>query len=95
MGSGTVARTRRIPIERRAEAAVVAWLRHQTTAYDHMTIPRIKGKRREVRRVFAEQSKRLLAAYRAGGVVNVSTCPLARALAEPLSPSPTNPEGTP
>ena len=34
VGSGTVARTERIPVERRAEAAVVAWLRHQTTAYD-------------------------------------------------------------
>ena len=32
-----------IPIEQRAEAAVIAWLRHQTTAYDHMTIERVKG----------------------------------------------------
>ena len=31
VGSGTVARTRRIPVEQRAEAAVIAWLRHQTT----------------------------------------------------------------
>ena len=28
VGSGTVARTQRIPIERRAESAVIAWLRH-------------------------------------------------------------------
>src|SRR6516162_4772836 len=34
VGSGTVARTKRIPVEQRAEAAVIAWLRHQTTAYD-------------------------------------------------------------
>ena len=40
VGSGTVARTKRIPVEQRAEAAVIAWLRHQTTAYDSMAIPR-------------------------------------------------------
>ncbi|MEQ8790457.1 MAG: DUF2293 domain-containing protein [Pirellulaceae bacterium] len=66
VGSGTVARTRRIPIERRAESAVIAWLRHQTTAYDDLAIPRIKGKRREVRRMLAEQSRRLLEVYRDG-----------------------------
>jgi hypothetical protein len=49
VGSGTVARTKRIPVEGRAEAAVIAWLRHQTTACDSMAIPRGKGKRREVR----------------------------------------------
>jgi len=31
VGSGTVARTKRIPVERRAEAAVIAWMRHHTT----------------------------------------------------------------
>ena len=64
VGSGTVARTQRIPIERRAEAAVIAWMRHQTTAYDHMTIPREKGARREVRRMLAERSRKLLGRYR-------------------------------
>ncbi|HLM44763.1 MAG TPA: DUF2293 domain-containing protein, partial [Myxococcaceae bacterium] len=59
VGSGTVARTERIPLERRAEAAVIAWMRHRTTAYDHMTIPRVKGKRREVRRELAGRSKAL------------------------------------
>ena len=49
VGSGTVARTKRIPVEQRAEAAVIAWMRHQTTGYDSLVIPRIKGKRREVR----------------------------------------------
>lgn len=79
VGSGTVARTQRIPIERRAESAVIAWLRHATTAYDTMKIPRIKGKRREVRRMLAEQSRRLLAAYRAGHAIDPK-CPLRRAL---------------
>jgi hypothetical protein len=44
VGSGTVARTKRIPVEQRAEAAVIAWMRHQTTGYDGMVIPRVKGK---------------------------------------------------
>jgi hypothetical protein len=47
VGSGTVARTKRIPVGQRAEAAVIAWMRHQTTGYDSMVIPRVKGKRRE------------------------------------------------
>jgi hypothetical protein len=81
VGSGTVARTERIPVEQRAEAAVIAWMRHQTTAYDHMSIPRIKGKRREVRRMLAAQSKRLLENYRAGRPVDPNTCPLHRAIA--------------
>src|SRR5580704_15316427 len=29
VGSGTVARTKRIPVEKRAEAAVIAWMRHE------------------------------------------------------------------
>jgi Uncharacterized conserved protein (DUF2293) len=66
VGSGTVARTKRIPVEQRAEAAVIAWLRHQTTGYDGMTIPRVRGKRREVRRMLAARSKELLAWYRCG-----------------------------
>jgi hypothetical protein len=80
VGSGTVARTKRLSIERRAEAAVIAWLRHATTSYDGMVIPRIKGKRQEVRRMLADQSRRLLRAYRAGETVDLSTCPLAIAL---------------
>lgn len=64
VGSGTVARTKRIPVERRAEAAVIAWMRHQTTAYDSMSIAKIKGERREVRRMLAQRSKTLLARYR-------------------------------
>ena len=53
VGSGTVARTQRIPVEQRAESAVIAWMRHQTTAYDGMKIPRQRGARREVRRELA------------------------------------------
>ena len=81
VGSGTVARTQRIPIERRAEAAAIAWMRHQTTAYDGMTIPRVKGMRREVRRMLAQRSRELLVSYRQGQVVDPAKCPLARALA--------------
>lgn len=79
VGSGTVARTKRIPIEERARAAVVAWMRHHTTPYDRITIPRIKGKRREVRRKFAKQSIAVLEPYRRGQVTP-STCPLRTAL---------------
>ncbi len=80
VGSGTVARTKRIPVEQRAEAAVIAWLRHQTTSYDSMKIARIKGKRREVRRLLAQRSKELLGRYRRGESV-AEECPLMRALA--------------
>lgn len=79
VGSGTVARTQRIPIERRAEAAVIAWMRHQTTGYDGMKIPRMKGQRREVRRMLAQRSKELVGAYRRDAAITTA-CPLARAL---------------
>lgn len=80
VGSGTVARTKRIPVERRAEAAVIAWMRHQTTGYDGMVIPRVKGKRREVRRMLAQRSKELLERYRQGKSAGEG-CPLMMALA--------------
>jgi len=80
VGSGTVARTSRIPVERRAEAAVIAWMRHQTTAYDNMKIARVRGRRREVRRQLAAASKRLLAGYRNGLVIDPRECPLRLAL---------------
>jgi hypothetical protein len=79
VGSGTVARTKRIPVERRAEAAVIAWMRHKTTGYDGMVIPRIKGKRREVRRLLARRSQELLERYRRGESVP-EDCPLQKAL---------------
>jgi len=64
VGSGTVARTTRLPVARRAEAAVLAWLRHQTTAYDRMKVARVKGERRRVRRELAAVSRRLLDLHR-------------------------------
>ena len=79
VGSGTVARTKQIPIFKRAEAAVIAWMRHQTTAYDSMRIARIKGKRREVRRQLAAKSVTLLQAYRQGREL-AENCPLKKAL---------------
>jgi hypothetical protein len=79
VGSGTVARTKRIPVEQRAEAAVIAWMRHQTTAYDSMAILRVKGKRREVRRLLAQRSQELLDRYRRGEAVG-EECPLKKAL---------------
>ena len=85
VGSGTVARTKRIPVERRAEAAVIAWMRHQTTGYDGMVIPRVKGKRREVRRMLAQRSKELLGRYRRGEPVG-EDCPLTKALAGDVPP---------
>lgn len=81
VGSGTVARTKRIPVEQRAEAAVIAWMRHQTTGYDGMVIPRVKGKRREVRRMLARRSHDLLEGYRRGRPIAVN-CPLQKALTE-------------
>lgn len=81
VGSGTVARTKRISVEQRAEAAVIAWMRHQTTAYDHMNIPRIKGMRRETRAALAKESRRLLASYRPEGTPPI-VCPLRTALAK-------------
>jgi hypothetical protein len=80
VGSGTVARTQRIPIEERAAAATFAWLRHQTTNYDSMRIPRVKGMRRDVRRELAQRSRALLQRYRAGVTVGPEVCPLTRAL---------------
>lgn len=79
VGSGTVARTKRIPVEERAAAAVIAWLRHQTTGYDSMVIPRVKGKRREVRRMLAARSRELLDGYRRG-LDPRPDCPLRKAL---------------
>ncbi|MDP4624438.1 MAG: DUF2293 domain-containing protein [Akkermansiaceae bacterium] len=80
VGSGTVARTKRIPIEKRAEAATIAWLRHQTTSYDEMHIERVKGRRREVRQMLAEVSRKRLRKYRVGEDVDKATCPVWKAV---------------
>ncbi len=87
VGSGTVARTARIPVQQRAESAVIAWLRHQTTGYDNMKIPRAKGKRREVRRMLAAKSRELLNVYRRGAIVAADKCLLELALADKKNPT--------
>ncbi len=79
VGSGTVARTERIPLDERARAAVLAWMRHQTTAYDDMRIARVKGERRRVRRALAGLSLERLDGYRRG-LPAPADCPLAAAL---------------
>jgi hypothetical protein len=86
VGSGTVARTERIPLERRAEAAVIAWLRHQTTAYDSMRIARVKGARREVRRELAEVSRSLLDVHRRDVPHAPAACTLCLAVEHPPRP---------
>ena len=79
IGSGTVARTSMISIEERASRAVIAWMRHQTTLYDHLSIKRIKGERRRVRKLLADQSSKILANYRKG-IPAPTNCPLQKAL---------------
>lgn len=81
VGSGTVARTERIPIEDRARAAVIAWMRHNTTDYDRRYIPRIAGRRSDVRRELAHDSIALLKEYRQGNDAPAN-CPLQAALAK-------------
>jgi len=61
-------------------------MRHQTTGYDSMKIPRVKGQRREVRRMLAERSRELLRSYRRGEAGGPS-CPIDRALALPFARS--------
>jgi len=80
VGSGTVARTKRIEVAERAEAAVIAWMRHQTTAYDRLVIPRVKGKRREVRRELAQISRSVLDLHRRDVPHEIRTCPLCDAI---------------
>ena len=79
VGSGTVARTQTIPVEERAAHAVIAWMRHQTTAYDQVKVARIKGERRAVRREYAQQSVALLSIYRQGRSIP-GNCPLQKAI---------------
>lgn len=87
VGSGTVARTKRISVSERAEAAVIAWMRHQTTAYDQLAIPRIKGKRREVRRELAQISRAVLDLHRRDVPHEIRGCPLCTAIVESVSRS--------
>lgn len=87
VGSGTVARTERIPVGRRAEAAVIAWMRHQTTGYDDMRIARVKGARRELRRELAEVSRTVLDAHRRDVPHAPQGCPLCAALERLRAPA--------
>ena len=80
VGSNTVARTERIPVNERARAAIIAWMRHHTTGYDTMAVPRIRGRRREIRRQLARDANRILNRYRAGETMDKGVCPLALAL---------------
>ncbi|HEY0193647.1 MAG TPA: DUF2293 domain-containing protein [Kofleriaceae bacterium] len=81
VGSGTVARTQRIEVHERAEAAVIAWMRHQTTRYDDMQIERVAGRRREVRRELAELSRAVLDLHRRELPHAGPACPLCSAVA--------------
>jgi hypothetical protein len=80
VGSGTVARSSSVTLNDKAALAVMAWMRHQTSAYDSTTVPRVKGARRELRRQIARQSERILAKYRSGDDVDFGICPLYKAL---------------
>jgi hypothetical protein len=80
VGSGTVARTQRISIDERAEAAVIAWMRHQTTGYDDMKIERVAGRRREVRRELAQMSRAVLDVHRVDAPHAPHACSLCRAV---------------
>jgi hypothetical protein len=81
VGSGTVARTERIPIEQRAEAALIAWMRHQTTSYDDMQIARVAGARREVRRELAQISRAVIDLHRTSMPHAPRSCSLCSAVA--------------
>jgi hypothetical protein len=52
--------------------------------YDNLVIPRVKGKRREIRRLLAQRSKELLHRYRRGETA-MEQCPLKTALNEAIS----------
>ena len=87
VGSGTVARTQRIPIEERARAAVIAWMRHQTTGYDDMKIERVRGRRREVRRELAEISRAVIDLHRRDAPHAPQSCTLCSAMCSTTSAS--------
>ena len=80
VGSGTVARSSSVTLEDKAALAVMAWMRHQTSAYDSTPVSPVKGARRELRRQIARQSERILAKYRSGDDVDFGVCPLYKAL---------------
>lgn len=87
VGSGTVPRTQRISIDERAAAAVIAWMRHQTTGYDDMKIARVAGRRREVRRELAQLSRAVLDLHRRDTPHAVTACSLCQAAARAPAPA--------
>ncbi len=70
----------RIGVAERAEAAVIAWMRHQTTAYDRLNIPWVAGMRREVRRELAQISRAVLDLHRRDVPHEIRACPLCDAI---------------
>jgi hypothetical protein len=80
VGSGTVARSSSVTLDDKAALAVMAWMRHQTSAYDSTSVPRVKGARRELKRQIAQRSERILAKYRSADDVDFKVCPLYKAL---------------
>ncbi|PZX20320.1 uncharacterized protein DUF2293 [Breznakibacter xylanolyticus] len=84
VGSGTVARTAMIPLHERASRAVIAWMRHQTTAYDRLKITPVKGQRRAVRRELAQLSVAVLDRYRQNMPIPIN-CPLQVAVKKLMS----------
>lgn len=80
VGSRTVARTKRISTAARAAKAVIAWMRHQATAYEGIQVAKGKNERRKLRKQMARESIDILTKYRAGENVDRVNCPLARAL---------------
>lgn len=94
VGSGTVARTERIPIEQRAEAALIAWMRHQTTSYDDMKIARVAGARREVRRELAQISRAVIDLHRTSMPHAPRACSLCSAVARASAASAEVPAAT-
>ena len=80
VGSSKVARTKRIPIEQRAEAAVIAWMRHSTTAYESMVIPRVRASAEKSGECWPS-GRRVAGRYRRGEPVPEG-CPLEKALSK-------------
>jgi len=91
VGSGTVARTERIPVAQRAEAAVIAWMRHQTTRYDDMQIARVAGARREVRRELAQISRAVIDMHRTPAPHAPRACSLCMAVEQAQAAPPPAP----
>jgi len=67
---------------------VIAWMRHQTTSYDHLRIARVAGARREVRRELAQLSRAVLDLHRTPTPHAAAACSLCQAVAAAAAPAP-------